>query len=99
VLARQGRLLAIEQVTESAIGRGAAPAKYERMFIDAGFSRPAVSLIRPSDSHVFALARRFPVLSRLPAVPWLVMRQGRNSDAPLTGGRYADAFFDAVKDS
>jgi SAM-dependent methyltransferase len=99
VLAPKGRLLAIEQVTESAIGRSAASAAYEQVFIDAGFSRAAVSLIRSSDSRVLALAQRFPPLSRFSAVAWLIMGEARRWSAGLTDGRYADALFDVAKDS
>jgi SAM-dependent methyltransferase len=99
VLRPSGRLVAIEQVTQSDIGRGATVQAYERMLSHAGFAGNTTSLIRNGESHVLGIAARVPLVSRLPAVPWLVMREAaRDRDAPLSGGRYADALFDAVKE-
>jgi SAM-dependent methyltransferase len=100
VLRSGGRLIAIEQVTGSDIGRGGARSAYERMLGEAGFKHVDVSLIRMGDSRTLGVASRFPAFSRLPIVAWLVMREAaRSEDAQLTDGRYADGLFQAVKES
>jgi SAM-dependent methyltransferase len=99
VLRGGGRLIAIEQVTESDIGRGGSVAAYERMLRDAGFDMVEASMVRVSHSRLTALAQRRPSLSRLPGIPRLVLREARRSPTvPLTDGRYADALFQASKD-
>jgi SAM-dependent methyltransferase len=99
VLKPNGRLLAIEQITQSDIGRGATLQAYEGMLKDAGFGGNATSLIRKGDSRVLGIATRVPLVARLPGVPWLMIREAtRGQETPLSGGRYVDALFDAVKE-
>jgi SAM-dependent methyltransferase len=99
VLRRDGRLIAIEQVTESDLGRGGTPAAYMRLFNSAGFTAVDISLIRMSDSRITGAVQRIPVLSRLPGLSWLVAQEAaRRPRKPLIDGRYADALFCATKD-
>jgi SAM-dependent methyltransferase len=98
VLRGGGRLVAIEQVTESDIGRGGTVAAYEQMLIGGGLRLLDVSLIRMSDSRLLVFAQRLPLLSRLPLVPWLMTVEAKRfAHVPLTDGRYSDAVFRATK--
>jgi len=97
-LRRRGRLIAIEQVTQSDLGRGGTVVAYEQMFVEAGLRVLDVSMIRVSDSRILGLAQRFPILAGLPIVPRLMTREAtRRGNLPLTDGRYADALFRATK--
>ncbi|MGZ4337170.1 MAG: class I SAM-dependent methyltransferase [Gaiellaceae bacterium] len=97
VLRSGGRLVAIEQIAEGDIGRGASATAYEEAFNLAGLRVRDHSLIRASHSPLVRAAARLPALSLLPFVPALVMAEARSSRQPLTDGRYADAIFEAVK--
>jgi SAM-dependent methyltransferase len=98
VLRDDGLLVAIEQVTAGEIGRGGPAAAYERMLHAAGFAAVRVSPIRRSDSRLFSVAERWPLISRLPLLPRLVIAEAeRRAGEPLTGDRYADVLFRAVK--
>ena len=98
VLRSGGRLVAIEQVTESDIGRGAPSAEYRRSFEAAGLEVDRIDPIRRFDSRVVGVAQRFPLLSHFPGPAWLAMREARSVDmSALTGGSYADALICAHK--
>jgi SAM-dependent methyltransferase len=97
VLQNGGRLVAIEQVTDSDIGRGASAASYERMFNSAGLPVRDWSMIRTSDSRILTIQRRLPVLARLPGVTWLMTQEAARASLPLDQGRYADAVFRATR--
>ena len=87
-----GRLVAIEQVTESDIGRGASARGYQGSFAAGGLEVVRIDPVRRFDSRVVGAAQRFPLLSHLPALAWLAMREARSVDMlALTGGSYADA--------
>jgi SAM-dependent methyltransferase len=97
VLRADGRLIAIEQVTESDLGRGGTPTAYAEMFSNAGFSEVEIAAVRTSDSRLLGIASEYPTLARLPLLPGLVVRRARHQlSSPLTKGRYADALFRAV---
>lgn len=98
VLRSGGRLVAIEQVTESDIGRGATSAEYQRCFEMAGLEVDRIDPVRRFDSRVVGFAQRFPLLSCLPGLASLAMREARGVDmSALTGGSYADASIFAHK--
>ena len=98
VLRPGGQLLAIEQVAASELGRGGPIGAYEKMLVGAGLQILDASVVRLGDSRIIALGQRFPRLARLPIVPWLVTTEARaRASAPLTEGRYADAFLCATK--
>jgi SAM-dependent methyltransferase len=98
VLRPGGRLVAIEQVADDDIGRGASTYEYERNVEAAGLDVDRIDFIRRSDSRIVGAAGRFPVLSRLPVLPWLVGLEARNIGASaLAGGRYVDAVISARK--
>jgi SAM-dependent methyltransferase len=98
VLRPRGRLVAIEQVADGDMGRGGAAGEYKRGLEAVGLEVDRVEPIRRSDARVVFAAQRFPLLSRLPAVPWLVERDARNVDVTaLTGGQYVDALICARK--
>jgi SAM-dependent methyltransferase len=98
VLRKGGQLLAIEQVTDSDLGRGGTPADYDQMLRAAGFRVDEISMIRISDSKILAFAQRLPVLAGLPTLPWLMTLEARRrAGVPLTGYRYADALFRATR--
>jgi SAM-dependent methyltransferase len=100
VLRAGGRLLAIEQITDSDIGRGGTSAQYERTLAAAGLDVDATSVVRTSDSRLVGIASGHPFVSRLPFVPLLVNEEARRrANAPLTDGRYADALFSATRRS
>jgi SAM-dependent methyltransferase len=95
-----GRLIAIEQIADSEIGRGGTRDEYVRMLEDAGFDPVRVTRIRMDDARVLGVVSRFPRLAGLPGLPSLVMREAaQGGDEPLIGGRYADGLFYAVKGS
>jgi SAM-dependent methyltransferase len=98
VLRSGGRLVAIEQVTESDIGRGAPSAEYQRSFEAAGLEVDRIDPVRRFDSRVVRVAQRFPLLSRLPGLAPLAMREARSVDmSALTDGTYADALISTHK--
>jgi SAM-dependent methyltransferase len=98
VLRAGGRLAAIEQVVDSDLGRGGSSEAYARMLGDVGFDITGFSAVRSSDSRLIAVAHRHPLVSRLPLVQRLVVREAaRKADEPLLGARYADALFVAIK--
>ncbi|HEU5217002.1 MAG TPA: class I SAM-dependent methyltransferase [Gaiellaceae bacterium] len=92
VLRSGGRLVAIEQVTDSDIGRGASSAEYRRSFEAAGLQVVRIDPVRRFDSRVVHVGQRFPLLSHLPGLASLAMREARSVDmSALTGGSYVDA--------
>lgn len=98
VLRPGGRLVAIEQVTESDIGRGASVRGYQWSFETAGLEVVRIDPVRRFDSRAVRVAQRFPSLSHLPALDWFAMREGRRVDmSALNGGSYADALICARK--
>jgi SAM-dependent methyltransferase len=98
ILRSGGRVIAVEQVTESDLGSGGTRDAYERMFIAAGFTDVHVSPIRMSDSRIFGVVQRLPAFSRLPLVPWLMANEAaRRSQRPLIESAYADTLFSATK--
>jgi SAM-dependent methyltransferase len=98
VLRSGGRLFAVEQVTDSDLGRGGSFDAYRQMLVAAGFEDVGGSVVRVSDSRFIHAAQRWPPLSRLRITPWLVTREAvRKGREPLAGGRYADVLFHAVK--
>jgi hypothetical protein len=85
-------------VTDSDIGRGAPSAEYQRSFELAGVEVDRIDPVRRFDSRVVGVAQRSPLLSYLPGLAWLAMREARSVDmSALTGGRYADALICAHK--
>ena len=97
VLRPGGRLLAIEQATESDIGRGGSVAAYHAMFAAAGFAVDSTP-IRMSDSRIQALAARSAPLSRLPLLPALIIREAvRRANVAPRDGRYVDFLFRGTK--
>ena len=98
VLQPGGRIVAIEQVTESELGRGGTRAAYEKMLTNAGFEGVAARPVRMSNARFLRTAELFPVLSRLPVIPWVVAREAaRRFRRPLAHGEYIDVLFSATK--
>lgn len=98
VLRSGGRLVAIEQVTDSDIGRGAPSAEYRRSFETVGLEVDRIDPVRRFDSRAVGVAQRFPLLSYLPGLAWLAMREARRVDmSALSRGSYADALICARK--
>jgi SAM-dependent methyltransferase len=96
VLGPRGRLVAIEQVTERHIGRGAPVATYEETFERAGLTVTGTSLIRASDSRLVATAGQHPALANAPGLPSLIAWQASKLRS-LAATSYADALFASVK--
>jgi SAM-dependent methyltransferase len=69
VLRPGGRLVAIEQVTERDIGRGAPPSVYADAFDLAGLDVDGISLIRTGESPIVGIVQRHPALADTPALP------------------------------
>jgi SAM-dependent methyltransferase len=98
VLRSGGQLVAIEQVSDGGLGRGGRLGEYEGRFSDSGFQLREARPIRAAPSRFLDLAQRYPRLSYLPGLPWLIQWEvHRVKDLPLTGGRYADFVFIAAK--
>jgi SAM-dependent methyltransferase len=94
VLRPGGVLAAIEQVSDTDIGRGGSVAEYRKMFFAAGFSTVEEEVIRLSDSRLVGLVQSHPAISHLPLLPQLVRYEARRlRSASLTSGRYADVLF------
>jgi SAM-dependent methyltransferase len=72
VLRPGGRLVAIEQVTERDIGRGAPASAYAEAFDLAGFDVSGMSFIRASDSPIVGTVQRHPALADTPGLPALL---------------------------
>jgi SAM-dependent methyltransferase len=72
VLRSGGRLVAIEQVTDRDIGRGATASVYAEDFDRAGLDVAGVSLIRAGESPIAGTAQRHPGLADAPGLPALV---------------------------
>src|SRR5262249_22477411 len=62
VLRQGGRLLAIEQVTDSDLGRGAPASAYEELFVNVGLRLVDVATIRLGTSPLAGLAGRYPLV-------------------------------------
>jgi ubiquinone/menaquinone biosynthesis C-methylase UbiE len=93
-----GRLVAIEQVAHDDIGRGAPSETYRRLLLENGFRSVKAIPIRRSSSPVIRLARVIPLVGGRRATSWLVSREARLFRARrLTGGRYIDTCFIAVR--
>jgi SAM-dependent methyltransferase len=99
VLRPGGRIVAIEQVADTEIGRGGTIEEYGRMFEEGGLRLLETRAIRVRDARVIALVQRHPGLWRLPALPRLIEWEAhRRRNQQLTGGRYADWVFVATKE-
>jgi ubiquinone/menaquinone biosynthesis C-methylase UbiE len=100
VLRGDGRVLAIEQVTDGEIGRGGPRRAYEQKLARAGFAAVEAVTIRSSSSRIVGIAARWPRVARLPLVPQLVGAEAaRSTEKPLSEGRYADVLFSASRGS
>jgi SAM-dependent methyltransferase len=94
VLKTGGTVAAVEQVTDSEIGRGGSLAEYRKMFLDAGFVSVKSHPIRVSDSRVLGFVQQHPRAGRLPLVSAALQYEAQRLDeTPLTNGRYADVLF------
>ena len=94
VLRPTGQFLALEQVREADLARGAPRDEYEAAFRGGGLTVQRAYPVRLSDSRV---ARRIVDHHRLSQHVWLpalVMMEAQLLRwTPLTGGRYADYMF------
>jgi SAM-dependent methyltransferase len=91
VLRPGSRVVAIEQVTDSDIGRGGTSAAYCERLAAAGYGNVAARPIRLGQSRVMYAIERRPWLASLPFTPRLVTREAqRTLESTLVGGRYAD---------
>jgi ubiquinone/menaquinone biosynthesis C-methylase UbiE len=96
VLTPQGHLFAIEQVHAGGFKRGAAADSYLRSIAASGMTFEQQTVIRRSDSRLFAQAIYRPWVARIPGFLSAVIAESRlRGIGRMPPGRYADVLFEA----
>jgi SAM-dependent methyltransferase len=99
-VASQGRLVAVEHITDGSPGCGVPLSDYRTSFADAGLTLLVTRLLRLGPgSPLQRLAKRYPRLLRTPVLPTLLGREAgaaARTEGGLSGGSYADCLFIAA---
>lgn len=98
VLVPGGRLIALEQVHEGELGRGAAAESYRAGLEVIGFTVAGQRPVRLGHSRLIPLAARWRAFSRFPLVPRLVRWEARiQKNVRFVDKDYAEFVFVAVR--